>query len=188
MNLEQLAQQLIDGKISITQWEAAMRTMIRDIFRQAAIQSAGGAQNVTPSQWGYEGYLVKLQYQFLSKFAKDIQSNPQAWLNGRLGVRMNLYKEAGRGAYEQTHRKDMEKAGFERERRLLGAADHCPGCLEQAGLGWQPIGTLDPIGAEECSNNCHCEFEYDKSSGTMLFSPAQTIEMLFAPAGLPENQ
>jgi len=40
---------------------------------------------------------------------------------------------------------------------------NCNGCLEQAGLGWQPIGTLDEIGAEECGNNCRCEFEYRNS-------------------------
>jgi len=40
---------------------------------------------------------------------------------------------------------------------------NCNGCLEQAGLGWQPIGTLDEIGAEECGNNCRCEYEYRNS-------------------------
>jgi len=182
MNLEQLAQQLIEGKITIAEWEATMREMIRNIFREAAASAAGGMQNVTPSQWGYEGYLVKQQYEYLHKFAQDIAANPQAWLNGRLLARMELYAQAGRGGQEQMVRRDMEKSGYDEERRVLGAADHCPGCLEQAGRGWQPIGTLDPIGAEECSTNCHCEFEYRKSSGEgMLFSPAQTVEMLFAP-------
>jgi hypothetical protein len=51
---------------------------------------------------------------------------------------------------------------MDEERRVLGVADHCPGCLEQAGLGWQPIGTLDEIGTEECGNNCRCEYEYRK--------------------------
>lgn len=183
MNLEQLAQQLIEGKISIAEWEAAMREVIRTIFREAAASAAGGMQNVTPSQWGYEGYLIKQQYGYLHNFAQDIINNPSAWLNGRLLARMNLYAQAGRGGQEQMVRNDMQKSGFDLERRVLGAADHCNGCIEQAAQGWQPIGTLDPIGAEECSQNCHCVFEYKKSEGeTMLFAPVEAVDMLFAPA------
>jgi len=186
MNLDELAQQLISGKISLIQWESAMREMIRDTFRTAAIEASGGIQNMTPSKWGYEGYLVKLQYQYLDKFTKDIQENPSAWLNGRLGVRMRLYELAGRGAQEQITRHEMEKAGFDEESRKLGASDHCAGCVEQDGRGWQPIGTLDPIGAEECSTRCYCSFEYRKSF--VDNTPVLSFEMLFAPAGLPENQ
>jgi len=40
---------------------------------------------------------------------------------------------------------------------------NCNGCLEQASLGWQPIGTLDDIGDEECNMNCLCNFEYRKA-------------------------
>ncbi|HEY6021351.1 MAG TPA: hypothetical protein VIY48_16040, partial [Candidatus Paceibacterota bacterium] len=51
--------------------------------------------------------------------------------------------------------------GYEEERRVLEpGADHCEGCEEQAAQGWQPIGTLDPIGDEECMTRCKCEFEY----------------------------
>lgn len=184
MNLEQLAQQLIDGQITVAQWESSMREFIRTIHREAAGIAMGGMQNVTQSQWGYVGSLVKKQYAYLDNFAQDIISNPNAWLNGRLLVRMNLYERAAWGTFEQMIRRQMSAMGFDEERRVLGMADHCPGCLEQASRGWQPIGTLDGIGEEECVTNCHCVFEYRKKESGTLFSerdPSKAVDMLFAP-------
>jgi hypothetical protein len=53
---------------------------------------------------------------------------------------------------------------------------NCNGCLEQAGLGWQPIGTLDEIGAEECNQNCRCEFEYQKAGEATNEEATQNTE------------
>ena len=183
MNLEELAQKLRDGKITTAQWQAAMREYIRSLHRQAAATAMGGMENVSQSMWGYVGSLVKKQYAYLDKFAQDIIKNPDAWLNGRLLVRMKLYERAEWGTFEQVIRRDMEDQGYDEERRVLGSADHCPGCLEQASLGWQQINTLDAIGEEECSTNCHCVFEYRKKG--MLFAPRdveKASDMLFAPA------
>lgn len=184
MNLEQLAQQLIDGQITVAQWQASMREFIRVTHREAAGIAMGGVENVTQSQWGYVGSLVKKQYAYLGNFAQEILDNPSAWLNGRLLVRMRLYERAAWGTFEQMIRRQLQSMGYDQERRVLGMADHCPGCLEQARRGWQPIGTLDAIGEEECVTNCHCIFEYRKSSDSMLFAPrdaSKAAGMLFAP-------
>jgi hypothetical protein len=37
---------------------------------------------------------------------------------------------------------------------------NCDTCLAQAALGWQPIGSLNPIGASECRARCHCWFNF----------------------------
>lgn len=165
MFLEDLARKLISGEITLTQWQIEMRAFIKTIHREAALVAAGGPQNMTAVLWGYEGYLVKLQYQYLDKFASDILANPQAWLNGRLLVRMNLYKQAEWGTFEQMVRFIKKMEGWTEERRVLGVADHCAGCLEQARLGWRPINTLAPIGSQQCSTNCHCVYIYRKPNG-----------------------
>ena len=165
MFLEELANHLISGQLSLAEWQMQMRDFIRTTHRMAAITAYGGIENMTQAAWGYEGYLVKLQYQFLDNFAEDIKNNPAAWLNGRLLVRMGLYAKAEWGTFEQMLRFQMRQQGFTEERRYLGQADHCPGCLIQASKGWQPIGTLDFIGSEECSTNCHCVFHYRQPDG-----------------------
>lgn len=56
----------------------------------------------------------------------------------------------------------MHVATKAEERRFLGSAvlDHCEVCPEQAGLGWQPIGTLPEIGDTPCGIHCGCRFAY----------------------------
>jgi len=54
----------------------------------------------------------------------------------------------------------MANRGYVEERSVLGIADHCDGCLAEAGKGWRPIGTLLPIGGRDCKARCRCHFEY----------------------------
>lgn len=164
MTLSELAESLRSGAITLPEWEAAMRDMLREQYIAAMELAKGGRENVTQADWGYVGSELKKQYGYLSNFANDIRTNPEAWMNGRLDARMNLYSESGYAALENFIRREHIEQGYDEERRVLGAADHCPGCLEQAGKDWQPIGTLDPIGAEECLTNCKCEFEFRKSA------------------------
>lgn len=165
MYLKDLADRLIFGEISVAEWQLEMKEFIRTIHREATIVAYGGIENVTQAAWGYEGYLVKLQYQYLDKFAADIRANPSAWMNGRLYVRMDLYRKAEWGTFEQMIRFQKKQEGWTEEKRDLGEADHCAGCLEQAGLGWQPINTLEPIGSQDCATNCHCVYQYRKPDG-----------------------
>lgn len=165
MFLKDLADSFIAGEISIAEWQMQMKDFIRTIHREATIVAYGGIENVTQAAWGYEGYLVKQQYQYLDQFAADIRANPAAWRNGRLYVRMDLYRKAEWGTFEQMLRFQKRQDGWTEELRALGEADHCTGCLEQAGQMWQPIGTLEPIGSQDCATNCHCVFEYRKPDG-----------------------
>lgn len=181
MGLKELAEQLKSGTITLAEWETQMRQYLRSEYTTAMILSKGGRNNITQADWGYLGSELKKQYQYLGNFAKDIMTKPEAWLNGRLDNRMNLYRESAYSALENFDRREHVLNGYTEERRVLGEADHCEGCLAQASMGWQPIGTLDPIGAEECATNCKCEFEYRKDTD-MLFAPAQNTDMLFAPA------
>lgn len=182
--MDALAEALKNGSITLAQWEAGMRDIIREEFTNAMIAAKGGREFVTQSDWGYLGSLLKKQYQYLHNFAADIAKNPEAWMNGRLNMRMSLYQKASYAAFQEMVRREHIENGYTDERRVLGVADHCPGCLQQASLGWQPIGTLDPIGAEECNMSCQCEFEYRKTGEEtdMLFAPGLETDMLFAPA------
>jgi len=160
MNLEELAQALIDGRITLAEWQAEMREFIRVIHRNATVAALGGFEQVSQSMWGYEGYLVKQQYAFLDRFAAEIAENPAAWLNGRLLTRMEMYGKAEWGTFDAILRRQAQMDGKTQERRVLGQADHCPDCLDYAAEGWQPLGTLPGIGDSQCLTNCRCTFEY----------------------------
>ena len=75
-------------------------------------------------------------------------------------ARAELYARAVHGAAQNLARAKAWRDGFKEERRILGYADHCPTCLEQAALKWQPRGVLTAIGDSECFAFCRCSFSY----------------------------
>jgi len=171
MNLEQLAADLKAGNITLAEWEAGMRQYLREQYEAAMILAKGGRDFITQSDWGFVGAQAKKQYQYLDGFAAEITANPTAWLTGgRLQARVGLYAQVGYTALEEDIAREKLKAGFTEERRVLGPVrtEHCedtanrPGCVELAAKGWQPIGTLPPIGEASCWSNCKCSFEYRK--------------------------
>jgi len=160
-----LTRRMVDGSLSLPEWQLAMEKEIKLVTRQAAVIARGGLNQMSPADWGRVGAETKRQYQFLRKFANEVASGKQP-LNGRAVVRAGLYGESGRGAYQETKRSAAKRKGFTEERRVLGFAEHCEssggldGCVELAAKGWQPIGKLPRIGESPCRTHCHCNFEY----------------------------
>lgn len=163
LNIERHSQDLVDGRINVTEWQGRMREEIKDMHRTGSTVARGGHKQMTQADWGWTGPQMKKQYAYLDNFADDIISGKQP-MDGRMIQRSKLYGQAARGTHEDMKRRMSAQAGFDEERRLLGAADHCGCCLEQAGMGWQPIGTLLKIGACTCTTNCHCRFIFRKSN------------------------
>lgn len=150
---------LIDGTLSIDDWQAAMMEQIKNAHINAACSARGGWAQMTQSDWGFVGRQIRTQYDFLRNFVRDIQSGAQP-LNGRLLIRAQMYGEAARGTFEDMRRR-IEKLiyGMEEEMRVLGVADHCQDCLTHANK-WAPIGTLPRIGNSQCRTRCHCRFRF----------------------------
>lgn len=154
-----LTQKLIDETITLADWQTGMMQQIKIANVSSAALANGGWAQMDQSDWGAVGQLVKNQYQHLRDFAKDIETGKQP-LDGRALVRSDLYGDAANGTYEQTIRRNYILDGWEEEMRVLeDGANHCDGCIDQAGH-WEPIGDLDAIGAEECATRCRCHFKY----------------------------
>lgn len=164
LNMNALTTKLIDGGISLADWQTGMMSEIKSAHVAASALSQGGWAQMTQSDWGATGQMIREQYDFLRNFAGQIASGEQP-LDGRALVRSDLYGDAANGTFEAMKRRMMTNDGYDQERRVLeSGADHCDGCLDQAAQGWQPIGTLDAIGEEECQVRCRCEFEYQRSN------------------------
>ncbi len=162
IRMNNITQQLVDGSVSLAEWQSGMAEQIKLAHTASAASARGGWAQMSQSDWGAAGRMIRTQYDYLQGFAEDVASGKQA-LNGQALMRADLYADAPRGTFEEMRRRyETMQNGMEEEQRVLGAADHCPGCLEQAALGWQPVGTLDPIGDEECLTRCHCKFRYRK--------------------------
>lgn len=161
-----LSQQLIDGKITTAEWQAGMAENIIDLHIDAAVSASGGLEQMTAADWQRVNAAIREQMSYLDNFASQIRSGEQG-LDGRVLVRSDMYADSARGTYEDTRTAIRQSEGAQEERRYLeDGVEHCEGCLEEAGKGWQPIGTLLPIGDADCLTRCKCHKRYRNVDGT----------------------
>jgi hypothetical protein len=157
--IKRVTQMLIDGDLSLDDWQTSMMDQIKLIHINSAVAARGGWAQMTQSDWGYVGRQIRTQYEYLRNFVAEIQNGIQP-LNGRALMRANMYGDAARGTFEDMRRRVEELVyGMQEEMRVLGIADHCVDCLAAANR-WAPIGTLPRIGNSRCKTNCHCRFRF----------------------------
>lgn len=120
----------------------------------------GGFQNASGAALEIGEQFARVQLGFFNQFAAGVFSGAIP-LNGTFTARTEMYAAAVYPSYENAVRARMLGSNPElQERRVLGAADHCPTCVTQASLGYQRIGTLKAIGNSECLSRCRCFFQF----------------------------
>lgn len=159
-----LSLNLRDRTVSLKEWQAGMRDVIRDVQLLGVATAKGGLGQLTDEDQKFAAELIRQQIDYLLRFARQIKSGKQR-LDGRLIDRAGMYASAGRIAYWRTQA-EMQfqaagQAGYDlAEHNVLGPAEHCDECLEQTALGWVPIGTLIPVGERRCLSKCKCGIRY----------------------------
>jgi hypothetical protein len=151
------ASQLLAGQITLADFQRQTAANIKTLHLATGLAANGGVNNMGPDDIAHISDLIDRQYQFLRNMGNDIETGKQP-MDGRLLARVRLYAHAARGTYEDVVRRLARIGGALQEKRVLGVADHCIGCLEEYGKGWQPIGTLRDIGDTPCRTLCHCRF------------------------------
>ena len=147
----------------IIAWRVRMEETIAGRHIMAAAAARGGIRQMTPADRDWVRERILNQYGYLDGFEREIRD---AWATGRpiplerVTARMRMYLESARGTFEEMQRRSHMEAGFQRERSLLGVAEHCDLCVREWQRGWVPIGTLIPIGERTCLSNCKCRMEY----------------------------
>ena len=157
-----LATQLQVGDISLAEWQTAMMQEIKTTHLASAAMQKGGWEQMSQADFGRVGRVVRAEYRFLDDFARQISSGKQK-LDGTLGMRAKQYGQAGRGTYYRFWDVEADKRGFDEERSILNPADHCTECVDQAGIGFQPLGEMVPIGKRICRANDRCDKEFRNS-------------------------
>lgn len=159
-----LADQVVEGRISLDQWRGEMRTLIKQTHLTAAAMAKGGRAQLTPSDFGRVGQIVKTEYQRLDGWVTELIAGV-APADGRMRPRAAMYAQAGRHTYHQIEAREMLDRGLDEERSVLHPAEHCGECLAEAAAGWRPIGLMIPIGSRTCLRNCRCGVEYRRARG-----------------------
>jgi hypothetical protein len=167
-HVDELGRELLAGSRSLESWQQEMRDAVKSTHLLSGALAKGGWAQLTPADYGRIGNRIRREYDFLNGFATEVALGVQP-LNGRLLVRARLYAQSARSTYERVRQAEMIAAGFDEERNILGPADHCTDCLFMSVIGWQPVGTLIPIGERQCGPNCRCRVAYRRSEDAEEF-------------------
>lgn len=158
--LGELVTALHEGRVSASSWQSVMRDELRRLHSANAALGVGGWDRLDYRAWGRVGGYLQADYARMERLAQDI-ADGKATLPQAL-QRVNGYVVSARRNFFEGERQAMQRSGRQwEERRRLGAAEHCGGCVEYAGMSWQPLGVL-PIpadGSTECGSYCKCTME-----------------------------
>ena len=156
-----ISAQLQSGAISLSAWELALASEIRNGHLASIALAKGGWDFVTKADEREAARIIREQYKYLERFARQISTGAQR-LDGRFLLRAMQYGQAFRGTYEDKRRGEERKRGMVILRNLRYARDSCVDCVGQTALGWVAIDDprIIPIGSRKCLKRCKCQWEY----------------------------
>jgi hypothetical protein len=158
--VQRLARSLVNGNMSIADWQIATAKEVKSMHLASASLAKGGWAQMGPREFGKVGNTLRNEYGYLAKFAEQIKDGTQR-LDGSLISRANLYAQSPRGTYHAIEARGMLDQGKAECRNVLGGSDNnCEGCLAETAKGWMQLGELTPIGDRQCLANCRCSVEY----------------------------
>ena len=158
-----VSRSLLDGEINLDRWQLEMMDLVKRAHLVSAASQRGGWAQMTQADFGRVGQIVRREYGYLRNFANQIASGKQP-LDGNIARRSKMYGQQARNTFYAFQRNEMERRGYDEERSILNPADHCSECVDEESKGFQPIGSMVPIGRRECRSNCKCSVEYRNST------------------------
>lgn len=153
-----LTRQVAAGELSVAEWQTRFMAEAKQAHVAAGVAMRGGTQQMSQADYGAIGQRVRGEYAYVRRFAADLAAGTMT--PAQAEARAELYGHAARMTGRAMEGRLARQRGAVEERRILAVADHCATCLSEAARGWQPIGTLRPIGDTECRSNDRCHLEY----------------------------
>jgi hypothetical protein len=150
---------VMEGRISPTVWQEAMRTEAKQqVLSQAALGS-GGWERISQQSYGRAGADLRQLYAKISGTAADIADGKITMAQAQ--ARANEYAGHGRSHFYTAEREKVRPSAPNKvflERRMLGGGGKtCSDCVSFYDQGWQPFGLLPPPGVDSvCRGNCKC--------------------------------
>jgi hypothetical protein len=131
-----LAADLAGGKLTLNEWLLQMRKIIKEAYIAEYSLAVGGIGNLTQSDYGRIGAMLKKQYQYLQNFAEDIAKGNLS--QAQIAYRAKMYI-------------DSSTQAFERANAIIQGVPHLP--------------AYPGDGQTACRANCRCHWEIEKTDG-----------------------
>ena len=165
-DVEQLAESLIAGEITLAVWQQRMKDLIKELLVSSIVIARGGDWDaVTDDDWAAVEEEIERQYQYLAGFAEDIYDKSEAGeeFTSAIIARAMLYAGVALAIFYW----GIIAEAIEEERREVlwvvnPALENCSECLELQGMGWMSMGefrALDQVpgdGQRLCGPKCGC--------------------------------
>lgn len=163
-----LAGLVANNQIAPADWYDLMRQHIKDEYIRQYITAIGGRSNMTQSDWGKIGAMIKEQYNYLKGFLDLIRGGNLT--EGQIRARARMYINSAREAFSKATEKVAKKWGADEVYWDIDATvENCPDCTNYNLMGWQLIdsdpykGNYPGSGGTVCLTSCHCALRYRNS-------------------------
>ena len=158
--LKDFTKRLIDGSITIDQWQGSVREALKPAHIQATMVGAGGKAALSQAEYGRIGQKLRGEYAYLQKFAAGLLANS---ISAPMALaRIGLYAESVRSSFWEGTAIRQGRQGYSLMQRILDSqAAHCQDCIDHAARGIVPIGSL-PLPGQRCAcrARCRCSVRY----------------------------
>jgi hypothetical protein len=188
--LDELGGELLDGEISIEQFEDEFKAEMKSAYIAQYLFGVGGLAYMTADDWAQVAVDLERQYKFADQYIDELseaQDEDQKALLlfiaaggdiddeealppsavAALLWRLGLYADSTGTVYEKAAAVQAVREGLDEELWNLddGVENHCDECPKYADMDWQPIGTFPEPGdgTTPCGNRCHCWKTYRSS-------------------------
>ena len=167
--MQREAKKLIDGNISLSQFQTLMMEELKRSHLRMGLLAAGGKDGTSKSNYGTMGNRLKEEYQYLRNFVNAIASGELS--EKRIIYRSGLYANSSAAAFyksEQISR--IENGATLAKRDLDPNSHHCPDCPALSTNGqWLPIDQVTPPTRNcTCKSKCRCTIAYKYTSNASL--------------------
>lgn len=108
------------GEISPREFYEAMQLTVRQAYNASAALGKGGWAQMTPADWGRNGYNLRLEYERLREFARAIEAGERT--EAQAAAQAKLYADSAFGRYWQIRQEAERNAGTQ-EAKLVTVGD-----------------------------------------------------------------
>lgn len=178
---DSLASRVANNNISVVEWQAEMRELIKREYIRQYLVGRGGRSAMQFADWGsIGGMLSQTQYNHLTRFAGQIAAGQLT--EAQIAARARMYIRSAKQAYEKANKRSKLQAGYEWVSWNLTPAEHCGDCIDFASLGWQrvdtsPFGGCVPCsGCTTCLTNCKCFLSWSKGGEVQQLDKQAELE------------
>jgi hypothetical protein len=161
-NIGGITDRFLDGRIDLPTWQQQMAREIKDGWIVNAMAGRGGKNSMEFSDYGRLGGRLRFEYDRLNQFALRIANGEMT--AAQIRANALLYAAGPRVGYFDGKTAANRDAGFVAEQRFLRPGESCADCINYAGRGRVPIGSLpEPGEGSVCQRGCNCDKLYFKS-------------------------